>query len=206
MSSSETTLEGCQQRKWERRAAEMWDKRATRCTAAIHHLRSATSLILAPHLLHLSSTYSIFVTSLCCQGVWSSGVIKGYCCQGILLSRVLSVGAVKGWCLGRGVVNGCLVRVFMWQLYTHSSVLWLKPSRAHPKEKLVHAAVLWVFSGSQTQCLLTLLAEMTGYGCFIIWNFKFCRTILFWAEVSVQMYSNNLQCYDALMYVFLIVY
>ena len=171
----------------------------------VHCCNSPPTQCYLTHTRSTSSTFIFYIFYICHFLVLSRGVVK-WCYQGILLSRVLSVGAVKGWCLGRGVVNGCLVRVFMWQLYTHSSVLWLKPSRAHPKEKLVHAAVLWVFSGSQTQCLLTLLAEMTGYGCFIIWNFKFCRTILFWAEVSVQMYSNNLQCYDALMYVFLIVY
>jgi len=37
------------------------------------------------------------------------------------------------------------------------------------------AAVLRVFSDSQTHCLLTLLAEMTGHeiGSFIIWNFEY---------------------------------
>lgn len=109
MSSSETTLERYQQRKQERRTTKIWYKRATRCTHC--------------YLTHAHSTCCHFL-------VLSRGVVKG-CCQG-----VLSRGVVKECCqqvLSRSVVSW----FYMWQLYTHSSVLWLKPSRAHLKENAV---------------------------------------------------------------------
>ena len=143
MSNSETTLEQCRQRKQERRGH--WDLEQK--SLQVHCCNSPPTHCYLTHACSIIFYIYVVVTSLCCQGVWSS---QGYC-QGVLwrgvvkewCQVVLSSGIVKGWCQvvssSIGVLSvGVSSWFYMWQLYTHSCfVLWLKPSSAHSNENEV---------------------------------------------------------------------
>ena len=106
MSNSETTLEQCRQRKQKRRGH--WDLEQK--SLQVHCCNSPPTHCYLTLACSIIFYIYVVVTSLCCQGVWSSqgvlsrGAVKR-CCQGVLSSGVvkwycqvvLSWGGVK-WC------------------------------------------------------------------------------------------------------------